>query len=186
MRLVIKIIMFFSVALIPFTSISAMEPGLTMSVGGDVKIPGQWSAKLLKAQFADQVRKVKFKDPMSSWKEKTGNGIPLLSVIKAAEPRLEKVTKFHKDQMHYDMSFLVILEARDNFRVYFSLAELMPQLGSTEVFLVWDKEGELLSGKDAPFRLVTLNTKMPDREIYGISSITIVDGDKLADRLKSE
>ena len=172
--------------LIPLNSLSAQESDMTMSIGGDVKKPRQWSAEQLKVQFANQIKEVKYTDPLSSWKKKTGNGIPLLSVIKAAEPRLEKVTEFHKDQMHYDMSFLVILEARDNFRVYFSLAELMPQLGSTEICLVWDKEGKPLSGKDAPFRLVTLNTKMPDREIYGISSITVVDGDKLANQLKAK
>lgn len=170
--------------LLPLNALSAQESAETISIGGDVKNPRQWSAEQLKAQFADQIKEVKFTDPFSSWQKKSGNGIPLLSVIKAAEPKLETVTKFHKDQMHYDMSFLIILEARDNFRVYFTLAELMPQLGSTEVYLVWDKEGKTLTGKEGPFRLATLNTKMPDREIYGISSITIVDADKLSDQLK--
>ena len=186
MRAFIKTIVFSFMILFLSNSLSAQESDMTMSIGGDVKIPGQWSPEQLKQQFGDQVKKVEFTDPMSSWKKKNGNGIPLLSVIKAAEPRLETVTKFHKDQMHYDMSFLVILEARDKFRVYFSLAELMPQLGSTEVYLVWDKEDKPLSGKEAPFRLVTLNTKMPDREIYGISSITVVDGDKLANQLETK
>ena len=181
-----KTMMMLFMVLFSFNSLFAQEPALTMSIGGDVKKPGLWSAEQLKAQFADQIKEVIFTDPFSSWQKKTGKGIPLLSVIKAAEPRLEKVTKFHKDQMHYDMSFLVFLEARDNYRVYFSLAELTPQLGSTEIYLAWDKEGEPLSGKEAPFRLATVNTKMPDREIYGISSITVVDGDKLADQLKAK
>ena len=84
------------------------------------------------------------------------------------------------------MVFLVILKARDSFHAFFSLAELMPQLGSSKAWLVWDKDGQPLSGKEAPFRLAVLNTKMPDREIYGISSITIVDGDKLAKQLKAK
>lgn len=186
MRACIKMMVLFLAVLMPLNILFAQEPAMTMSIGGDVKKPRQWSAEQLKAQFADQIQGVKFLDPMSSWKEKTGNGIPLLSVIKAAEPRLEKVTKFHKDVMHYDMVFLVILEARDSFHVYFSLAELMPEFSSTRVWLVWDKEGKPLSGKDAPFRLVVLNSKMPDREIYGISSITLVDGDKLASQLKAK
>ena len=132
------------IALFSFNSISAQESAMTLSIMGDVKEPRQWSAEQLKSQFADQIKEVKFTDPFSSWQKKTGNGIPLLFVIKAAEPRLETVTKFHKDQMHYDMSFIVILEARDKFRVYFSLAELMPQLGSTEIYLVWNKEGKPL------------------------------------------
>lgn len=182
----IKTLIFSLMILLLFNNLSAQEPDMTMSIRGDVKKPGQWSPEQLRKQFADQVKKVEFTDPFSSWKKKTGNGIPLLSVIKAAEPRLETVTKFHKDQMHYDMSFLVILEARDKFRVYFSLAELIPQLGPADVYLVWDKEDKPLSEKEAPFRLVTLNTKMPDREIYGISNIIIVDGDKLADQLNTK
>jgi hypothetical protein len=184
MRAFVKTMMMLLIVLFSSNTLSAQEPAMTMSIGGDVKKPRLWSAEQLKAQFADQIKEVKFTDP--SWQKKTGKGIPLLSLIKAAEPRLEKTTKFHKDQMHYDMSFLVILEARDNFRVYFSLAELMPQLGSSDIYLVWDKEGEPLSGKEGPFRLATMNTKMPDREIYGISSISIVDGDKLADQLKAK
>ena len=186
MRVFIKTVIFLLIVLMPLSSFSGQESALTMSIGGDVKKPGQWSAEQVKEQFADQIKEVKFNDPLSSWKEKTGHGIPLLSVIKAAEPRLETVTKFHKDKMHYDMAFFVILKARDNFHVYFSLAELMPQFSPVEVYLVWDKDGKFLSGKDAPFRLVTLNSKMPDRQIYGISSITIVDGDKLARQLKSK
>ena len=186
MRAFPKTMLLLLIVLFSFNTLSAQESAMTMSIGGDVKKPRLWSAEQLKAQFADQIKEVKFTDPFSSWQKKTGKGIPLLSVIKAAEPRLERVTKFHKDQMHYDMSFLAILEARDNFRVYFSLAELMPQLGSTEIYLVWDKEGAPLSRKEGPFRLATTNTKMPDREIYGISSITIVDGDKLADQLKAK
>lgn len=181
-----KVIVLLLMVLFTFNTISAQDSAMTMSIGGDVKNPRQWSAEQLKSKFADQVKEVKFKDPLSLWKERTGKGIPLLSVINEAEPRLEKVRKFHKDKMHYDMSFFVILEARDSFRVFFSLAELMPQLGSADVWLVWEKEGEPLSGIDAPFRLVTLNTRMPDREIYGISSITLVDGDRLADQLKTK
>ncbi len=186
MRAIVKTLILSLMVLLLFNTLSAQESGMMMSVRGDVKNPRQWSPEQLKKQFFDQVKKVEFTDPFSSWKKKTGNGISLLSVIKAAEPRLETVTKFHKDQMHYDMSFLVIVEANDKFRVYFSLAEMMPKLGSADVYLVWDKEDKPLSEKEAPFRLVTLNSKMPDREIYGISSITIVDGDKLADKLNTK
>jgi hypothetical protein len=186
MNIFYRVLMLLFIVLMPLNSLYCEEPALNISIGGDVKKPGQWSVELLKEQFADQIKEVQFTDPFSSWQKKSGNGIPLLSVIMAAEPELETVTKFHKDRMHYDMSFLVILEAKDQFRVYFTLAELMPQLGSAEIYLVRDKGGEQLSEKERPLRVATLNTKMPDREIYGISNITIVDCDKLAKQLKAE
>ena len=182
-------IIFFLMVLFSFNSISAEESAMIMSIGGDVMKPGQWSAEQLRVKFADQIKEIKFID--QSWQKKTATGIPLYSVIKAAEPMIEKETKWTKrdradSKLHAHMTFFVILEARDTFRAFFSLAELMPELGSTEVYLVWDIEGEPLSGKEVPFRLATVNAKMPDRQIYAISSITVVNGDKLANQLKAE
>jgi hypothetical protein len=62
----------------------------------------------------------------------------------------------------------------------------MPDFRSTSVYIVWDKDGEPLTGKDGPLRLVISDDKAPDRAIYGIKSITLVDGTKLAEQLKSK
>ena len=191
MHAFIKTVMLFLFVLIPLNSFSADNSILPISIRGDISNPRQWSVEQLKAQFADQIMQVKFKDPLSSWKEKTGSGVPLYSLIKEAEPKLEIITKWtQRDRgdakTHTHMLFIVILEAEgDSFRAVFSLAELMAEFRATQVYLVWDKDGEPLSDKDGPMRLVVLNDKQPDREIYGISSITIVDCDKLARQLKA-
>jgi DMSO/TMAO reductase YedYZ molybdopterin-dependent catalytic subunit len=154
----------------------AQGSAATLEVRGDVLKPGQWSVEALKQQFAKETQTVKFtlgedKQP------KTGTGIPLLSLIKAAELKTEKTPK------HYDLSFMVILEAHDGYRVYFSFAELSPQSGHAEVWLLWDVDGKPLAGKEAPLRLVVSTDRGPDRCIYGIASITLVDGTKLANQL---
>jgi hypothetical protein len=130
----------------------------------------------LKQQFATQIQTIKFTIGEDK-QQKTGTGIPLLSLIKAAGLKTEKVPK------HYDLSFLVIIEAHDGYRVYFSYAELSPQSGHAEVWLLWDVDGQPLTGKEAPLRLVVSTDRAPDRCIYGIAAMTLVDGTKLANQL---
>lgn len=177
--------------LFSFNSLSAQESAGTISIKGDIKNPSQWSVEQLKAQFADEIKEVKFMDALSQWKEKTGLGIPLYSVIKAAEPMIEKETKWtnrdRKDsKLHSYMTFFVILESGDSFRAFFSLAEMMPEFNPSNVYLIWSKDGEPLTGKDAPLRLVNADDKYPDRGIYAIKNIILVDGNKLAKQLKAE
>jgi hypothetical protein len=179
----------FLTALISLNCFYAQESAMTISIGGDVKNPRQWTVEQLNAQFSDQIQEVKFRNIPYSVEEKTGNGIPLYSVIKAAEPWKEEETKWtQRDRadstLHSEMVFIVILKARDSFHAVFSLAELMPEFGSTQVWLILDKDGEPLSGADAPIRLEVSDHQDPDRNIFGISSITLVDGEKLADQLK--
>lgn len=152
---------------------------LLLSVGGDVQKPAQWSVEALKAQFAGQVQEIKFvagKDKNM----KTGTGIPLLSVIDAAVPKTEQKAK------HPEMAFFVILEATDSYRVFFSLPELMPKVGRAQAWIIWSVDGKPLDEKEAPFRLVVTTDQGPDRNIYGLVKLTVVDGNKLAGQLKAK
>ena len=68
---------------------------------------------------------------------------------------------------HHDLKFLVILEAKDSYQAFFSLAELKPPQGSdARAFLIWDVDGKPLSGKEAPLRLI-LTTDGEARQIHG-------------------
>ena len=186
------IVMILSSILLPLNSLLAKESqgsGKVLSIAGAVKNHGQWSIDQLKTQFADQITEVEFWDSLPTWTKRTATGIPLYALIKAAEPDKEKETEWtRRDRsdsvLHSHMTFFVILEARDSFHAFFSLAELMPEFRPAQVYLVWDKDGEPLSGKDAPLRLAIKDAKAPDRGIWGISRITIVDGEKLAEQLK--
>lgn len=62
------------------------------------------------------------------------------------------------------------------YRAFFSLAELLPAIGGAQAWLLFDVNGKALEGKEAPLRLVVPSDKTHDRNIYGITSLTLVDG----------
>ena len=150
----------------------------SLAIRGDVLKPGRWSPEDVRRQFADQIQPVKFSTGEGK-EPHVGTGVPLLSLLQAAAPRVEKVPK------HHDMTFLVIIEARDGYRAFFSLAELLPNVGHAQALLIWEMDGKPLADKEAPFRLIVSSDKERDRWIYGISSVTLVDGAKLANQLES-
>jgi hypothetical protein len=150
----------------------------TLSIRGDIQKPTQWSVESLKTQFAGQAQEIKFTAGMDK-SVKAGTGVLLLSVIQSAALQTDKAVK------HHDLKFLVIVEAYDGYRVFFSLAELMPQAGNAQAWLLWAVDGQPLSGKEAPFRLVVLTDKAADRAIFGVTQITLADGVKLANQMKA-
>lgn len=149
-----------------------------IDIRGDVLNARQWTVSDLKQKFADELKSIKYTTGTDN-EQHTGTGIPLISLLQASTPRTEKIPK------HYDLTFLVILEAKDNYRVYFSLAELLPACGHAQAWLILDMDGKALPGKEAPVRLAVLSDQGHDRYLYGISSITLVDGTKLAAQLPS-
>jgi hypothetical protein len=156
--------------------VSAQTPAGTLAIRGDVQNPIQWTADELKAKFAGQVQDIKFAG--MDRVEKTGSGVPLLSVIQAAGLKVDQGAK------HHDMAFLAIVEASDSYLVFFTIPELMPKVGHAQAWILWSVDGKPLSGKEAPFRLIVSTDSGPDRNIYGITKITLVDGIKLANQLK--
>jgi len=176
MRLIPRLFFFF-IAVLPSVSIAAQDSASTLSVQGDVQKGTRWSMEEFKAQFATQVQSVNFttgKDKQA----KTGKGVPILSIIQAAALKIDKAIG------HHDLKFLVILEAKDGYQSFFSLAELTPTQGrSPQAFLVWEIDGKPLPEKEAPLRLV-LTDGGEARQIHAVTSITLVDGVKLANQLK--
>jgi len=165
--------------LLPLWFVPAQDSASTLSVQGDVQNPTQWSMEELKGQFAGQVQKVEFAAGKDK-QPKVATGIPLLSVIRAAALKTDQRIN------HHDLKFLVILEARDSYQAFFSLAELTPtQGGSPQAFLVWDIDGKPLSEREAPLRLI-LTAGGEARQIRGVTTIILVDGVKLANQMKGK
>ena len=162
--------------LLPLRFVSAQDSALTLSVQGDVQKPSQWTMEQLKSQFASQVQKVNFtgKDKQP----KVGTGIPVLSVIQAAALKTDSRIN------HHDLKFFIILEAKDSYQAFFSLAELTPTQGrSPQALLIWDIDGKPLPGTEAPLRLI-LTAGGDARQIHAVTKITLVDGVQLANQLK--
>jgi hypothetical protein len=166
----------FTVVLIPASTLYAQGSGPGIAILGDVSKPGFRSVDELKQQFGKEIQTIQFTSGPDKL-QKSGTGIPLLSLINTAELKTEKTPK------HYNFSFMVILESLDGYRAYFSFAELSSQLGRAQVWLLWDVDGKPLTGKEAPLRLVVSTDHSPDRWIYGIAGMTLVDGVKLANQL---
>ena len=153
---------------------SAFAQRSSFEIRGDVKNPRAWSVEDVKKQFAGEIQTVESVSGPEK-QTKTSTGILLLSLLKAAELKTEETPK------HYDLSFIVILEAHDGYRAYFTLAELALNAKENPTLLVWEENGKPLADNELPFRLLT---KGGDRSIYGITRITLVDGIKLAVSLK--
>jgi len=178
MSSIVNSIILFVGVLTPVHHSLAQDSLATLVVRGDIQKPGEWTVQTIRQQFARQAQAVTF--TAGDKQPSVGMGIPLYSLVQEAAPRIEKVPK------HYDLSFFVILEARDGYRVFFSLAELIPQCGNAQAWLVWEVDGKPLAEKEAPFRLAVLSDQGHDRYIYAISAITLVDGTKLANRLAGQ
>lgn len=167
---------FFAVGLLAalLSAGSAFAQTNSIEIRGDVLKPRSWSVDDVKKQFAGEIQTLK----SVPGKEKTGitsTGVPLVSLLKAADFKVEETPK------HYDLSFIVIIEAHDGYRAYFTFAELALAAKENPVLLVWEENGKTLPDNELPLRL---RAKDLDRSIYGIKSITLLDGIKLASSLK--
>ncbi len=178
MRLLLKSVVFCVVACTIARTVPAQEPAAVLSVRGDLQKPVQWSADELKSKFAAQVKEIKFMGGMDK-STHVGTGVPLLALIQGVALKTDSAVK------HHDLKFLVVVEAHDGYRVMFSLAELMPQGGNAEAWLLWNVDGKPLSGKELPFRLVVPTDKAGDRAIFGVTQILLADGVKVANQLKA-
>lgn len=68
----------------------------------------------------------------------------------------------------------VLAEARDGYAVVYSLAELSPDLGARKGILAVEQDGQPLSEKDGPLRIVLEGEKRPARWIRQLERIRIV------------
>ena len=84
------------------------------------------------------------------------SGSSLVAVLRRAGARVDTVRGPALAQY-------VLAEARDGYRVLFSLAELAPSLGDMRVLLVDRMDGQLLPPEDGPWRLVVPGERHPTR-----------------------
>lgn len=71
------------------------------------------------------------------------------------------------------LSLMVLVEAADNYRVAFSLAELDPS-NNDNVFLLADRrDGQRLDDKEGPYRLIVPGEKRRGRWVRQINRLTV-------------
>ena len=159
-------------ALLSVASVFAQKN--SFEVRGDVQKPRSWTVDDVKKQFTEEIQTVKSTFGPEK-EERSSTGIPLVSLLKAAELKTAETPK------HYDLSFIVIIEAYDGYRVWFTFAELAADEKENPVLLVWEENGKPIPDSEEPFRLRAGGN---DRSIFGITRVTLVDGIKLAESLK--
>ncbi len=74
-----------------------------------------------------------------------------------------------------------VIIATDNtgYQVVFSCAEVSEMMGTTKAYVVWEKDGQPLSTKEGPLRLVVLTDKKGARSLRQLTELRIVDARKL-------
>jgi hypothetical protein len=108
-------------------------------------------------------------DPHDPGREIVYSGTPLVEVLKAGglllDPDMARIRETVK------MSVLV--EAADGYRALFSLAELDPELTDRVVLLADPKDGQAISSRDGPFRIIVPGEKRPVRWVRQVRTLTV-------------
>ena len=146
-------------------------PPATFRVAGAVEAPGEWSVERIEKELPTEIRVLPYK---LKGEDHTARCIPLMTLLRAAKPRVEPTRK------NALLAFTVTAKARDGYAVSFSLGELLPEGGNREVWLALDADGKDLSEEAAPVRLLVPGDTKPARWLFGIASLTLVNGAEAA------
>ncbi|MCA0393320.1 MAG: molybdopterin-binding protein [Proteobacteria bacterium] len=95
-------------------------------------------------------------------------GIPLMALLRASGAVPEGALR----SAH--LGRYVLVDARDGYRVLFSLAELDPGTGNREAWLVDRCAGAALDDKDGPLRLLVPGDTRAARSVRQVEAINVV------------
>ncbi len=73
-----------------------------------------------------------------------------------------------------ELADYVLVEAADSYRAVFSLAELDPDFGNTQVIVAESVDGQPLGTKEGPMRLVVPGDKRPARWVRMVTSVSVM------------
>ena len=144
---------------------TAPVPGV-VRIGGAVNKPTDWSADKLREAFASQLTKV---DYLVKGQKHLSTCVPLLSVVQAAEPMTDPKHK------NFAMRLVVVVRAADGYAATFGMGELLPDVGNRQVWIAIDFDGQPLSGREAPAKLIVPGDGKPTRAIWGVTRIDVID-----------
>ncbi len=74
-----------------------------------------------------------------------------------------------------ELADYVVVEAADGYRVVFSLAELDPDFGNTQVLVAESVDGQPLAAKEGPLRLVVPGDKRQARWVRMVTRISVMN-----------
>lgn len=147
-------------------SVAHAQAETAVHVGGAVSKPADWTADKLRETFASQLKKVEY---TAKGQKHVSNCVPLVAIVQAAEPITDPRHR------NFTMRLAVVVAATDGYAVTFGMGDLMPDVGNREVWLALDSDGQPLTGRDAPAKLIVPADAKPARAVWGVTKIDVVD-----------
>ena len=152
---------------------ASKEPATaTFRLRGDVAKSGAWTVARVEKELKDHVKSINYTYKGDSY---TSRCISLLDFVRAAEPKVKKAVG------NPLLGMIAVVRAGNGYTASFALGELMPEYGNREVWIVLDRNGQPLPADEGPVRLLVPSE--PDRRerwVYGIRTISVIDGAKAA------
>jgi hypothetical protein len=108
-------------------------------------------------------------DPHGPGKEIVYSGTPLIEVLKAGGLRLDSGEPGFRESV----TITVLVTGSDGYRVVFALAELSPDFTDHVILLADTKDGQPLSSREGPFRIVVPGEKRPTRWVRQVSAVEV-------------
>lgn len=170
----LALLLFVATPLVAPKPAPAQESPAGVHIGGAVPAPSDWTVAQIKSRLADQVRPVNY---VSGGHRHTADCVPLLSLLKAAglETDLKMDPKNDPKTKNRPLRLVIVVRASDGYTVVFSLPELLPDIGNREVEVALDADGQPLSSRDGPVRLLVPADKKPGRQVHGVTEINVLD-----------
>ncbi len=113
------------------------------------------------------VKKLTVKDPHSGVTSEF-EGVLLPELLKAGG------VTFGKDLRGPLLASYVLAEARDGYRIVFSIGEVDPGTGGTEILVAFKKNDKPMVDPEGPFRIVVPQDKRPARWIRQLTGISLI------------
>jgi hypothetical protein len=138
----------------------------SMELRGDLPNPRQINAAELHQLPRAEVRTT---DPSDPGKEIVYAGTPLIEILKAGGLRLQT----DKAGIREVLIITVIVDATDGYRAVFALAELDPEITDRVILLADTRDGQPLSPREGPFRIIVPGEKRPARWVRQVTTVTV-------------
>jgi DMSO/TMAO reductase YedYZ molybdopterin-dependent catalytic subunit len=138
----------------------------SLDLRGDLPNPRQIDASELHKLPRAETRTT---DPHDPGKEIVYSGTPLVEVLKAGGLLLDPGMTGIRETVR----MTVLVEASDGYRAAFSLAELDPEMTDRVVLLADPKDGQPLSPREGPFRIIVPGEKRPARLVRQVRALTV-------------
>jgi DMSO/TMAO reductase YedYZ molybdopterin-dependent catalytic subunit len=138
----------------------------SLEIRGDVTNPRRIDADELRKLPRTETRTP---DPHDPGKEIVYSGTPLIEVLKAGGLRLEAGEAGFRETV----KMTVLVDGTDGYRAVFALAELSPDLTDRVILLADTKDGQPLSPREGPLRIVVPGEKRPTRWVRQVTAVSV-------------